>query len=265
MRKSHVRPLLTACLLTLGLVVLPVGATVALASPHADFDWTPKPVVAGAPLTLVSTSTPSSSGDDDDDDDAMPMLLETRWELGAWGSCEGTALTATCTTTAPAPGRWDVTLTVSDLFLETDSETKTIAVEDAARPATPSPTPAEPVPRPSLLNPFPIVTVAGEVTRAGTRIDRLAVRAPRGSRVLVRCRGADCPLKRVSKSLRKTRTRVRAAERLMPPGVGVEVLVRRGDSIGKFTRLRFREERPPRRADGCLWPGTNRMAACPGG
>jgi hypothetical protein len=54
-----------------------------------------------------------------------------------------------------------------------------------------------------------------------------------------------------------------ALKRLMPAGVVLEVLVQRGGRIGKFTRFKLRQNRRPQRADGCLWPGTNRMAPCP--
>jgi hypothetical protein len=33
--------------------------------------------------------------------------------------------------------------------------------------------------------------------------------------------------------------------------------------IGKYTRFKFRRNRPPRRVDGCLWPGAPRMSPCP--
>ena len=58
MLTRRVRLLLTACLLTVGAVVSPLGEGVALAHPTADFDWAPKPVVAGTPVTFTSTSTP---------------------------------------------------------------------------------------------------------------------------------------------------------------------------------------------------------------
>jgi hypothetical protein len=132
-----------------------------------------------------------------------------------------------------------------------------------APPAPSGPvTPAAPAPR--LMSPFPIVRLAGRVTRGGTRIQVLQVWAPRGARALIRCRGRGCPLRRAAKSVRKTPLRVRAVERVVPPGVLLEVLVRQGDSIGKFTRFRFRDYRRPLRRDGCLWPGTIRLAACPG-
>ena len=114
-----------------------------------------------------------------------------------------------------------------------------------------------------LLSPFPIVRLAGTVTPRGTRVRLLSVRAPKGARALVRCRGQGCPVKRAETVVRGAPVRLRAMERVMRPGVVLDVLVRRGDSIGKFTRFRFRRSHRPRRTDGCLWPGTTRMAPCP--
>jgi hypothetical protein len=123
---------------------------------------------------------------------------------------------------------------------------------------------AAPAPVPRMLSPFPIVRLVGSVTQVGTRIHLLQVRAPKGSQALVRCRGRKCPVKRVKKLVRGRPLRVAAVERVMPAGVVLEVLVRGGESIGKFTRFRFRPNRRPLRRDGCVWPGTTRMARCPG-
>ena len=262
MRTSHVRLLLTACLLTTGAVAFPQGAAVALANPEADFDWTPKPVVAGAPVTLVSTSIP-------DEDTPLSAITDVEWDLDGQAICDGLTLSGTtCTTTAPAAGDWEVRVTVTDLFLDSDSEKKRIDVEAAAAPTEPGAGTAPPptsngTGRPRLLSPFPVVTVGGTVTEDGTSIDLLTVRAPRGARVLVRCHGEGCPLTRVSRVVRRAQRRLKAAERLMPAGVTLEVLVRRGDRIGKFTRLKMRRDRRPERTDGCVWPGTSQMAPCP--
>ena len=267
MRTSHVRLLLTACLLTTGAVAFPAGAGVALANPKADFDWTPKPVVAGAPVTLVSTSTPDDDGDDADT--PLSAITHVEWDLDGRAICDGPTLSGTTwTTTAPAAGDWEVRVTVTDLFLDSDSEKKRIVVEAPATPIEPGAGTAPPptsnrTGRPRLLTPFPVVTVGGTVTEAGTSIDLLMVRAPRGARVLVRCHGEGCPLTRVSRVVRREQLRLKAAERLMPAGVALEVLVRRGDRIGKFTRLKMRRDRRPKRTDGCVWPGTSQMAPCP--
>jgi hypothetical protein len=97
----------------------------------------------------------------------------------------------------------------------------------------------------------------------GTEIRLLAVRAPKGARALVRCLGRGCPLKRATKVVGRDPVRFAGFKSLMPAGVVLEVLVQRGDSIGKFTRFKLRQNRRPQRADGCLWPGTTRMAPCP--
>jgi PKD domain len=366
MRMSHVRFLLTACLLTVGAVVSTLGVGVALAKPTADFDWAPKPVVAGTPVTFRSTSTPSNPS---------TPISNTLWYFDDDHKFDVKSPDGTATTTAPAPGTWRVTLRVEDSAGDGDAETKEIAVgappplpsppdpppppprnepphaafvalpgspivgeevtfvsysddsdgnvteqawdmngdgifddatgpvatrrfsvpgektvtlhvtddkgaastlslpvlvreqpaASATRPSTPSL--GQPVtgltPLPRFLSPFPIVRLVGSVTRAGTRIHLLAVRAPRGAQVLVRCRGRGCPVMRVKKLVGRAPVRFAALERLLPANVVVEVLVHRGDRIGKYTRFKLRRNRRPRRADGCLLPGTTRMAPCP--
>jgi PKD domain len=346
---SYARPLLTACLLTVGAVVSPLGVGVALADPMANFDWTPKPVVAGTPVTFVSTSTPF-------DDQPTSALIAFEWNLHGSGTCQPSITTGTCIAMAPAAGDWQVTLKVTDAHDDSDEITKTVSVQ--APPPSPvnqpptaafvgvpsSPYVGEEVtfvsysedrdgsitaqawdmdgdgrfddgagalathrfgspgektitlrvtddrgatstvfgtvlvreqpaghsapaplnsPRLRLLSPFPVVRLVGRVTQRGTRIQLLSVRAPRGARALVRCRGRGCPVKPASKIVRRAPTRLKAAERVMPAGVVLDVLVGRGDRIGKFTRFKFRRNRPPRRIDGCLFPGTNRIAKCP--
>jgi hypothetical protein len=131
-------------------------------------------------------------------------------------------------------------------------------------PSSPGETVTGPTQPPRLLSPFPIVRLVGSPTQAGTRIHLLSVRGPRGAQVLVRCRGRGCPVKRAEKLIGRAPVRFAAFERLMPAQVVLEVLVHRGDSIGKYTRFKFRRNRRlPRRVDSCLWPGTTRGAPCP--
>jgi hypothetical protein len=350
--RNAARLLLTAWLLIVGPVVSPLGASVALAHPTADFGWAPKPVVAGKTVTLESTSVPH---------DALTPIMTFEWDLGGKASCAPfPPVSTTCTTTAPGPGDWSVGLRVVDSAGEESLVTKTIPVQAlppanqppqaafAALPVSPvvgeavtfvsysqdrdgtiarqawdldgngtfgdasgpiatrsfaaagqktialrvtdnsgatsiesltiavrnagtaapgtSPTRGQrrgSVPPPRLLSPFPVVRLAGSVAEQGTSIDLLTVRAPRGSRVLLRCRGEDCPLERVARVVRRPTLRLKAAEQMMPAGVVLEVLVRRDNRIGKFTRFKFRDQRRPRRVDGCLWPGTAQMAPCP--
>jgi hypothetical protein len=115
-----------------------------------------------------------------------------------------------------------------------------------------------------MLSPFPIVRLVGSVTDVGTQIDLLTVRAPKGARATIRCRGRGCPVsRRAKKVVGRAPVRFDAFKRALPAGVVLEVLVDRGGSIGKFTRFKLRQNRRPQRADGCLWPHTTRMAPCP--
>ena len=389
MRISHARLLLTACLLTAGAVVFSLGVGVALAKPSADFDWAPKPVVAGTPVTFTSTSTPA---------DANTPITKIDWDLDGHAGFETStpAGTNAVTALAPAPGTWTVSVRVEDVAGGGDRATKEISVEappSPPPPPDPPPPPPDPPPPPPppppnqppnavftalpgsplvgeevtfvsysddrdghiteqawdmngdgvfddatgplatsrfsvsgertvtlrvtddegaastlsltvlvreqpvagptlvqeepvagpthpalptslqpltapapllrLLSPFPIVRLVGSVTQEGTRIRLLTVQAPRGARALVRCRGQGCPVRRFEKLVGPAPRRLTAAERVMPADVVLEVLVRRGDRIGKFTRFKFRWNRRPLRADGCLWPATTRMAPCP--
>jgi PKD repeat protein len=370
MRISRVRLLLTACLLTISAVVSPFGVGVALANPIADFDWAPKPVVAGTPVTLTSTSTPT---------DANTPIMRIDWDLdGDQGFETSTPSGANAVTvTAPAPGTWTVTMRVEDAAGAGARTTKEISVQAPPAPPPPPPDPpppppppneppnaafaalpgspltgeevtfvsysddrdgriteqtwdlngdgifddaagplatrrfsvpggktvtlrvtddkgaastlsltvevlaqpragatspsppasrqpvAGPTPLPKMLSPFPIVRLVGSVTGRGTRIVLLSVSAPRGARAVVRCRGAGCPVKRAEKLVGRGPVRFAAFQRRMPPGLVLEVLIHRGDSIGKYTRFKLRRKRRPQRADGCLWPNTGGMAPCP--
>jgi PKD repeat protein len=373
MRIGHVRLLLTACLATVGAVVSPLGIGVAIAQPTADFDWAPKPVVAGTIVTIISTSTPMK---------ASRPITGTDWDLDGKPGFEihSPAGSITASATAPAPGTWTVTVRVVDSAGESDTTSKAITVQAPAPPSPPDPPPPPPPPPPAppnqspnaafaalpgsplvgeevtfvsysddrdghiteqawdmdgdglfgdatgavvtrrfsvpgsrtvtlrvmddkgaasalslpvlvreqapagatrpspspsqqpltgptplprMLSPFPIVRLVGSVTEVGTRIRLLAVRAPKAARALVRCRGRGCPVKRTETLVGRDPVRFPAFRRLLPAGVVLEVLVHRGDSIGKYTRFKLRRNRRPQRSDGCLWPGTIRMRPCP--
>jgi hypothetical protein len=374
---TRVRCRFLSCLLTIcgvagGLVVSPLSTGVAAAQPAADFDWGPKPVLAGKSVTFTSTSTPT---------DADTPITKVDWNLDGDRRFEIRSPAGTITAEAPAPGTWTVGLRVVDSAGESDRSTKTITVQ-APPPPTPNPSPSPPpnpppppppnqppnaafaalpaspfvgeevtfvsysedrdgkiteqawdtdgdgsfddaagpiatrrfsvpglkpvtlrvtddsgaastlsltvpvreqpagssthpspptsqqpltgpTPLPSFLSPFPIVRLIGSVTQEGTRIHRLTVRAPTGARALVRCRGRGCPVTRAEKLAGRAPLRFKALERLIPAGVVLEVLVYRGDLIGKYTRFKLRQNRLAQRTDGCLWPSTRRMAPCP--
>lgn len=128
--------------------------------------------------------------------------------------------------------------------------------------------------RARLLSPFPIVRVSGIVRKRGIRLRMLSVNSPLGAIVKVRCRGRGCPFRQHSRTVvspaRSTATpgsglvRIRRfRHRLLRAGAAVKVYVTRPDAIGKYTRLRVREGKPPARIDRCVWPGNRLPIACP--
>jgi PKD domain len=219
-------------------------------APTAAFAALPSSPLVGEEVTFVSYS-----------DDADGHLSEQAWDLNADGNFDD-ATGPLVTHSFSAPGERTVTLRVTDDKGAASTLAFTVLVREQPPPFAQRL--IAPALLPSMLSPFPIVRLVGSVTDAGTRIRLLAVRAPKGARAVVRCRGRGCPVKRAEKVVGSHPVRFGALNRLMPAGVVLEVRVRRGDTIGKFTRFRLRQNRRPRRADGCLWPGTDRMAPCPG-
>jgi hypothetical protein len=129
-------------------------------------------------------------------------------------------------------------------------------------PATPSPKASQnadynlPLP---YLTPIPIVRLAGRTTRTGARVTLVRVKAPRRSSVTLRCAGGrrkGCPFRSKTKQApRSGAVRFREVERRLRAGVRLGIFVRRGDTIGKYTRFSIRKRKAPARFDACLFPG----------
>jgi hypothetical protein len=229
--------------------------------------------VPGAPLTGDEVTFVSYSEDPDGD------IVDEAWDLDEDGIFDD-ATGPIATHRFSLAGETTVSLRVTDDAGAPATRSLTVLVREgpggnAGPPASPSqpqpstgPVPlpkplAASTPLPSLLSPFPIVRLVGSVTPLGTRIRLLSVSAPKGARASVRCRGWGCPVKRAERVVGRRPVRFPVLERLMPANLVLEVLVHGGERIGKYTRFRLRGDRRPRRADGCLWPGTTRMAPCP--
>lgn len=133
-------------------------------------------------------------------------------------------------------------------------------VAPAAAPA-PAATVAPAAAPPPRLTPFPVVRVKGVLTDAGARVTLLSVRAPQGSRVRVRCRGAGCPVRTYTAS---TATgRLRPFERALRAGTRLEIRVTKAGYVGKSTLIVIRRQAEPKRTDRCLPPGAKRAVRCP--
>jgi PKD domain len=183
--------------------------------------------------------------------DASSPITAIAWALGAGGLFQagGPVLTTSFTT----PGGHLVRLRVTDAYGASSTATETIDVVGSRAP---------------LMQPFPVVRIAGAETRWGVRLRLLSVQAPRGARITVRCRGRGCPLKsasRVSASGKVGRAPLvfRRFERSLRPGVTLEVRVSKRGEIGKYTRFAVRRGRLPVRVDMCLDPAGTRPLACP--
>jgi len=112
-----------------------------------------------------------------------------------------------------------------------------------------------------LLRPFPIVRIKGRLTSTGALVTLLTVRAPRGTRIDVACRGSSCPARRLARTA--TLARLRTLERNLAAGTRIDVVVTRPQRIGKWTTIRIRLGAPPRRLDRCVLPGGRSPVACP--
>jgi hypothetical protein len=158
-----------------------------------------------------------------------------------------------------------------------DDEDKSFPTAIVSAPPQPSPTPAAPPSAgpapalasspsaagiapggPRLLRPFPVVRVAGYIMRHGSRIVVFSVKAPRGAKIDVRCKGPRCPLRHRSVKA----GRIKPLERFLPAGVAITVRVTRPGFIGTYTHVVIRGGKRPGRRDACLLPGDSRPRPC---
>lgn len=118
-------------------------------------------------------------------------------------------------------------------------------------------------PATALMQPFPLVRIAGAFTRTRTRITLATVRAPRGSRIAVRCRGRGCPAPR--RVLIARLSVLRFLQRSYSPGAMIEIRVTAPGVIGKYVKVSIRSGRPPARTDLCVRPEAVAPFRCPAG
>jgi hypothetical protein len=117
-----------------------------------------------------------------------------------------------------------------------------------------------------LINPFPIVRIAGDLFRGMARISLLSVTGPKSVRIRVTCRGRGCPRSSGGAARPRGKTSrvgwLRGAR--LRKGAVLAVRVTQPGHTGKYTRFVVRGGRPPRRTDLCLPPGANAQpVACP--
>jgi hypothetical protein len=193
-----------------------------------------------------------------------------------WYRCTGTT-PATCTTSVK-PGQSSpssYTPTAEDVGARLGvKQVATVAVlppevDWTLTGVIPQPTSPPPPPPPGeaatpLLSPFPIVTIAGRLTRRGARLTRLSVRGPSDSNVRARCRGRSCGARSARATIGpRGSVRIRRFQRRLRAGTVLVVLVTKPGFVGKYTRFRIRRGRPPLRTDLCVQPGATTGSDCP--
>jgi hypothetical protein len=126
----------------------------------------------------------------------------------------------------------------------------------------PGTTPATDTSRP-FIDPFPVVRIAGRFRGARTRLTRVSITAPRGTRIRVACKGRGCPYRR--RAIAVKLLRVRKLQRTYRPRATLEIRVTQARKIGKYTRIRTHRGKAPTRIDRCLMPGKRKPVRCPRG
>ena len=218
---------------TAALVQAPTG-------PVASFAFFPSAPHIGEPISLVSSSTDSAS-----------PITAFAWDLAGTGvfASGGSTISASFSTS----GNHLVRLHVTDA-----NGLSSVAAETI--PVTSPPLP--------LIQPFPIVRILTSVTGAGVRVKLLTVQAPAGARITVKCNGRGCPVRSQggmtgSGKAHTASVEFRKFERLLPPGVILEVRVFKAGETGKYTRFTVRRHRLPTRLDSCVGPAGGIPVACP--
>jgi hypothetical protein len=214
----------------------PVGLQVmAPAPPSASFTWFPTSPQVGESVSLVSSST-----------DPESPLTGFAWALS--GSAPFAAGTPTLTMSFATPGPHVVRLQVTDAAGRSRQAAQTITVRHHEA---------------TLMEPFPIVRIAGRETRAGARLSLLTVTAPISSRVTVRLRRKGSrpdSLSRVatagvSAGSSTALLTFRHFARAIPAGAVLEVRITKSGQIGKLMRFVPHRGRLPTRTDACLSTG----------
>ncbi len=211
--------------------------------PVASFRWVPSTPHPGEPVTLISTSTDPSS----------PI---TGFAWAPLGNEAFTPGESALTTSFSAAGAHVVQLRVTDADGLSSVATETITVTTAA---------------PALIQPFPVVHMAGSYDAAGVKISLLTVLAPVGATVTVKCRGAGCPTKSETMAVAsgpksKAGTiliTLKRFERPLRAGTVLEIEVTDREEIGKFTKFVIHHSKPPTRQDLCLNPAGTTPILCP--
>jgi PKD repeat protein len=214
-------------------------------APVASFTWLPRTPSVGQSVSFGSSSTDPSSA-----------INSFAWDLAGSGQFAVSGPLATTSFATAGPHVVRLRVTADNGLSSVVSET--INVVAAA---------------PKLMQPFPIVRIAGSETSSGATVRLLTVQAPIGATVSVTCAGAGCRTKsesRVATASSKGSSRAGAVtlafarfERALRAGATLQIRVTQAGEIGKFTSFAIRRKQLPVRTDACLQPDHYQPSACP--
>jgi hypothetical protein len=228
-------------------VTFTIAAPPAQPPPAASFKWFPQTPMIGESVSLVSSST-----------DLASPITGFEWALSSNGAFS--AGKPVLTTSFSTPGGHVVRLRVTDAAGRSSIATRTVPVIARRR---------------VLMQPFPIVRIAGTVTSRGATLRLLTVQAPVGARVTVACRGPGCKTKSESRlatvSSKGKRKGTAGAvllsfhrfERPLRAGAILRILVSKPGEIGKYTSFVIRRHKLPVRTDACLASPRAKPIPCP--
>jgi PKD domain-containing protein len=220
--------------------------TISNRPPVASFTWSP--VVPGPNEGVAFTSTAT---------DSDGAVVAQAWDLDGDGKFDNGG-GPTALRSFSAPGTYLIGLRVVD----NDGSASVISVPVVVAPGPSPGLLASQQGGIRLMNPFPIVRIAGRYLSNGARIKLLVVDAPRGAKVSIRCRGRGCPFRKQVRPA--SLVRIKKLERVLRAGAVVKVYVTQRDRIGKYTRVKIRAGKAPARIDMCLAPNSWRPVHCPG-
>jgi PKD repeat protein len=220
------------------------------APPRAGFSVAPENAFVGDTVTLSSTSA-----------DPDGPLARQEWDLDNDGQFDD-ASGPVASTRFANPGAYPLKLRVTDSRGVTATAEGQVTVQN------------RPVPRLPGVD----IDLSALVFRSYTKVKRLLVRAPAGSKVTVRCRGKRCPKRSVktsnrskkmmrlravktSKGSRKT-MRFKMFERRFRPKTKLVVTVTKSGFIGRQMSWTIRPRKRPVKRSLCLPPGA-KAGPCP--
>ena len=204
--------------------------------PTASFTLSPAHPVAQESVTLTSTAV-----------DPDGPIAAQQWDLDGDGAFDD-SVGEIAHFTWPKAGTYPIALRVLD--------------RDGASAVARANVVVDPRP-PKQFRTTPLVRFVGAPTASGARLELLTVAAPRGARIGVRCHGGGCPYRHRRTTSTGKPIALRKLARSFKAGAVIEIRVTKPNTIGKFTRLRFRAGRTPLRVDRCLNPGhPNKPVRC---